>query len=218
MTSRPIVTVIDYGAGNILSVTKAVEHAGARAIVTDRPSVVDKADYLILPGVGAFARAMGELSKRKLVEPIVDFAKSGRPFLGICLGMQLLLEESIEFGRHEGLGLIPGKVEIIPATTAHGKPHKIPHIGWNGLQEPTPNRWNGTLLENLDRGFAMYFVHSYNANPDNAEHVLATSNYHDRIITAAIQRDNLSGFQCHPEKSGAEGLQVLIAFVRKIPQ
>ncbi len=216
MSEKPQVTVIDYGAGNILSVTNAIEQVGGEACVTDSPTAVDKATHLVLPGVGAFARATGELSKRKLIEPIIRYATSGRPFLGICLGMQLLLEESEEFGRHEGLGLVSGKVEIIPATKVSGESHKIPHIGWNGLQEPAANRWKGTLLESLSPSFAMYFVHSYNAHPNKKEHILATANYNDRIITAAIQQGNLTGFQSHPEKSGADGLEILKVFVSKV--
>ena len=125
------VTVIDYGVGNLLSVSRALEHCGAQVDLADNPAQIARAHRLVLPGVGAFKDGMDGLRERALVEPIRQYASGGRPLLGICLGMQLLLDVSEEFGAHEGLGLIPGRVAAIPATTADGVPHKIPHIGWN---------------------------------------------------------------------------------------
>ncbi len=212
--SQPTVTVVDYGAGNILSVTRALAHVGALATVSDDPVVVARADRILLPGVGAFGKAMDELAKRRLIEPLRAYAASGRPFLGICLGMQLMLEESAEFGRQEGLGLIAGKVQPIPAVTATGEPHKIPHIGWNVLVPPSPKRWQGTVFEGLKSGDSMYFVHSFAAQPDHQEDRLADVDYNGQKISAAIQKKNLTGIQCHPEKSGATGLHVLRNFVK----
>ncbi len=207
------VTVVNYGAGNILSVTRALAHVGAEAVVTDDPKTVDKAEKLLLPGVGAFGKAMAELSQRNLVEPLRAYAGSGRPFLGICLGMQLMLERSEEFGNHEGLGLIVGTVLPIPAVTAAGEPHEIPHIGWTELSPPSPERWQGTIFQGLEAGDSMYFVHSFAANPGREEDRLAVVDYNGQTISAAIQRNNLTGIQCHPEKSGPKGLHVLKNFI-----
>ncbi len=211
--SQPSVTVVDYGAGNILSVTRALAHVGAVATVTDDPAAVSAAERILLPGVGAFGKAMDELTKRRLIEPLRAYAASGRPFLGICLGMQLMLEESEEFGKQEGLGLIAGKVLPIPAVTATGERHKIPHIGWNPLLPPTPGRWVGTIFSDLKIGTSMYFVHSFAAQPDQEADRLADVDYNGQRVSAAIQRGNLTGIQCHPEKSGPEGLSVLRNFV-----
>ena len=129
----------------ILSVSRALEHCGAEVVLTDSPQAIVQADYLVLPGVGAFANGMDGLHTRGLIEPIQNFASKGRPFLGICLGMQMMLETSEEFGNHQGLGLIPGKVAAISNTSIDGNPHKIPHIGWNTLLKPTEKK-NGNIL------------------------------------------------------------------------
>jgi len=212
-TQKPMITVVDYGAGNILSVTRALEHVGATTIVTGDPKIVEQAEKLLLPGVGAFGRAMDNLSQRDLIEPIRGHAASGRPFLGVCLGMQLMLNGSEEFGGHEGLGLIPGNVVSIPRTTSHGDPHKIPHIGWNTLLQPQPGRWKNTILDGIDKTIGMYFVHSFSAAPTNETDRLADTDYNGQIISAAIQHENLTGLQCHPEKSGSVGLRVLKNFI-----
>ena len=210
---KPVVMVVDYGTGNILSVTRALEHVGADAVVTSDPLRIEQADKLLLPGVGAFGRAMENLNRRNLVEPIRAFAASGRPFLGICLGMQLMLDRSEEFGGHEGLGLIAGEVVPIPRTTAGGAAHKIPHIGWNALLPPRPGRWENTVMDGIEAGTGMYFVHSLSANPQNDADRLADTDYNGQLISAAIQRGNLTGLQCHPEKSASAGLCVLKNFV-----
>src|SRR5208283_5616772 len=162
----PRVTVIDYGMGNLLSVSRAMEHCGAEVLTTCDPERVAQAERLILPGVGAFADGMAGLRERRLIEPIREFARAGRPFLGICLGMQMMLDSSEEFGNHEGLGLVPGRVAAIPSTGVDGRPHKIPHIGWNKLLMPTPETsWENTILAGLSPGSSGYFVHSYAAVP-----------------------------------------------------
>ena len=154
------VVVVDYGLGNLHSVVKALRHEGADVRVSEDPAEIQHAERLVLPGVGAFADGMEKLRHRGLVDPLREFVATGRPFLGICLGMQLLFDESTEFGRHEGLGVIAGKVELIPR--APGR--KVTHIGWNRIA-PAGRGWAGTPLESHEPGTMMYFVHSYTAVP-----------------------------------------------------
>lgn len=208
------VTVIDYGIGNLLSVCRAFEYCGADVLITDSPEMIRQADYLVLPGVGAFADGMEGLRQRRLVEPIQSFALSGRPFLGICLGMQLMMENSEEFGFHEGLALIRGQVVAIPDTCADGTPHKIPHIGWNGLRKPFPAKeWRGTILQDTQMEDAVYFVHSFTCDPEREEDRLADCVYNGRNISAVIKAGALNGCQFHPEKSGPVGLQIIKNFL-----
>lgn len=211
------VTIIDYGIGNILSVKRAFEFCGAEVELTDMPDKVACAEYLILPGVGAFADGMKGLRQRKLVDAIHENTSKGHPFMGICLGMQMMLEESEEFGVHKGLGLIPGKVLVIPSTTIEGESHKIPHIGWNELRLPqtkTPDWWCGSILSNSMEGDAAYFVHSFTAVPTCSEHRLADVYYGGRLISAVIRKGNIYGCQFHPEKSGEVGLKIIRAFLQ----
>jgi glutamine amidotransferase len=205
--------IVDYGSGNVLSVQRALEHCGGEVARAETPEQVRRAERLVLPGVGAFAACMGALEVRGLVPAIREFAASGRPFLGICVGMQILLEESEEFGRHAGIGLVPGRVARIAADGADGKPHRVPHIGWAPLQPPDGRGWAGTLLADLAPGDAAYFVHSYAAVPADPDHRLADVDYDGRTISAAIARDNVSGTQFHPEKSGPVGLKVIARFL-----
>jgi glutamine amidotransferase len=209
------VTIVDYGIGNLLSVSRAFEHCGANVVMTDTASGIDAAEHLVLPGVGAFADGMEGLRQRGLVEPLRRYAGSGRPFLGICLGMQMLLEYSYEFGVHEGLGIIPGNVVSVPPVNATGHRHKIPHIGWNGLKLP-PGRhsWAGTPLAGLAEGATTYFVHSFMAEPADPAHRLADCDYDGITLSAAISDRSITGCQFHPEKSGKAGLQVMNAFLR----
>jgi glutamine amidotransferase len=209
-----VVTVVDYGMGNLFSVSRAVERCGAEVVLTDTAAGIDDAKWLILPGVGAFADGMQGLRSRGLVEPLRRYAASQRPLLGICLGMQMMLEAGLEFGTHEGLGLIPGRVETVPALSASGAPHKVPHIGWSGLQLP-PGRadWNNTILRNIAPGAAGYFVHSFMAVPTDPAHRLADADYDGVAVCAAIARDLVTGCQFHPEKSGEVGLTILKTFL-----
>jgi imidazole glycerol-phosphate synthase subunit HisH len=202
------VVVVDYGLGNLHSVIKALRHEGAEVTLTEDPDEVRRAERLVVPGVGAFADGMAGLRKRNLIEPLREFIATGRPFLGICVGMQVLLSESEEFGHHEGLGVIDGKVELIP--TVPGR--KVPHIGWNRL---APARsWAGTPLEPLEPATMVYFVHSYTAVPARDEDRLADVDYAGHRISAAVCKDNVVGVQFHPEKSGAAGLLVLARYLR----
>ena len=210
----PKVTVIDYGASNLLNVVRALEHCGAEVLIADQPEAVIDAGRIILPGVGAFTNGMAGLQDKNLVEPLQFFCKKGNPFLGICLGMQMMLDASDEFGHHEGLGLVAGQVIPIPPRGSDGEPHKIPHIGWNELQFPEPNRsWSGTLFSKLRPGESMYFVHSFMAAPEDDKHRLANCNYNGQAICAAIHSENMTGCQFHPEKSGEMGLQIIQEFL-----
>lgn len=205
------VTVIDYGVGNLLSVQRGFEHCGARVTVTSDPEVILGADRLVLPGVGAFRDAMQELDVRGLPAVIRAYAASGKPLLGICLGMQMLLDESEEFGVTQGLGLIPGRVVPVPAQTTAGDSQKIPHIGWSALY-PASDSWSGTLLDEIQAGSAVYFVHSFMAQTRDSTHRLADCVYGGHRIPAVIGSGNVFGCQFHPEKSGEVGLNVLRTF------
>lgn len=206
--------MIDYGLGNLLSVRRGLEHCGATVKVTEDPDSILSASKVVLPGVGAFANGMAELSRRGLVEVVRELDTRGTPLLGICLGMQMLLDESEEFGVNPGLGLIPGRVIPIPSTTCVGHFQKIPHIGWNGLVFP-PGResWEGTLLQELNVGEEVYFVHSLMAVPNDSNHRIADCLYGGNHISAIIGRDSIYGCQFHPEKSGEIGLKVLRRFL-----
>ncbi len=208
------VTIIDYGSGNILSVTRAFNHCGAEPVLSDDPAVIENATRLVLPGVGAFADGMQGLHERGLIDPIRRFAASGRPLLGICLGMEMLATMSEEFGEHEGLGLVPGRVLPVPTCDVDGTAQKIPHIGWAELAQPTPGRWSGTILDDTPEGTSVYLVHSFHLVPDDPTHRLADCFYGGHQITAAVQAGNVVGCQFHPEKSGEAGLHLLAAFLR----
>ena len=209
----PSVTVVDYGIGNLLSVSRALEQCGAKVLLTDDPMQIAQAQRLVLPGVGAFKDGMDGLQARALVDTLREFAATGRALLGICLGMQMLLDFSEEFGTHAGLGLIPGRVLAIPATSPSGAPHKIPHIGWNELQAPGATKWAGTILDGVRPGSSVYFVHSFTAFPDDPACRLADASYDGCLVSAAIQSGNIYGCQFHPEKSGEVGLNVLRQFL-----
>lgn len=210
---KPKVTIIDYGVGNIFSVCRAFEHCGAEVLLTDSIDDIQLSERLVLPGVGAFVDGMAGLRSRNLVEPIKQFAATGRPFLGICLGMQMLLDSSEEFGLQEGLGLIPGKVVAIPATGTDGAPHKIPHIGWNKLLVSEDAKWDSSIFEKIIPGSSVYFVHSFEAVPQLQINRLADCNYNGRLICAAVRSGAVFGCQFHPEKSGIVGLEIIKSFL-----
>ncbi|WP_368293717.1 imidazole glycerol phosphate synthase subunit HisH [Dehalobacter sp. TBBPA1] len=208
------ITLVDYGMGNILSVQRAFEYCGGQVRISDNPRDIRNSDYLVLPGVGAFADGMKGLSERGLMEAIINFASKERPFLGICLGMQMMMGKSEEFGIHEGLGLIPGSVVKIPAQDMHGLRQKIPHIGWNALALPdSKENWQGTILAGIEIGETVYFVHSFTAVPANLSNRLADTSYNGQIISAAVQSGYLYGCQFHPEKSGMTGLRIIRNFI-----
>jgi len=211
--SAPEVTVIDYGVGNLLSVQRGLEHCGAKVTLTADPEQILSAKRVVLPGVGAFENAMMALAALNLVGVIKEVGQRETPLLGICLGMQLLLDESDEFGITFGLGLIPGRVIAVPVQSKSGNPQKVPHIGWNALLAPTTCvDWSGTLLQDNRPGDASYFVHSFMAVPTDPRHRIADCLYGEHRIPAAIGRDHITGCQFHPEKSGEVGLKILRRF------
>jgi glutamine amidotransferase len=207
------VTIIDYGVGNLYSVVSALEHSNGKPQLTNDPDAVAKADRLVLPGVGAFAFGMEALARLGLVEAVRAYAAAGKPLLGICLGLQFLFDYSEEHGRHEGLGLIPGSVVRIPNVGADGQPHKIPHIGWSAIQPRAGETWCNSLLADVPIGSTMYFVHSFTAFPAKEEYRLADADYHGCRVSAAVSRDNITGCQFHPERSGAIGLRIIERFL-----
>ena len=210
------VTIIDYGLSNLLSVQHAFAHFGAETLVTDKAADILAAEALVLPGVGAFQDGMNGLEKLGLVEPIRQKAAAGTPLLGICLGMQMLFDESEEFGLHAGLGLIPGRVVKIPDTEADGQPQRVPHISWIPLY-PGGNRTDfaGTALAGLTPGEECYFIHSYEAKPTEDADCLAYTVYGGRKICAAAVHGSVLGCQFHPEKSGEVGLKIIEEFLKQ---
>ncbi|HIY06460.1 MAG TPA: imidazole glycerol phosphate synthase subunit HisH [Candidatus Evtepia faecigallinarum] len=201
-----MIAVIDYGVGNLFSLCRSLEAIGQQPVVTGDPDLLRQADKLFLPGVGAFADAADKLRQTGLDQVICQEAAKGKPILGICLGMQLLFEESLEFGAWKGLGLIPGKVVPMEGVIPAG--YKIPHIGWNALCYPRGKAH--PLLATVPEGECVYFVHSFYAT-DCADAVIATTEY-GAELTAAVARGNVMGCQFHPEKSGVVGLSILKTF------
>lgn len=212
-----VVAVANYGLGNVKSIVRAVEKVGGTAVLSDDHEFILNADKLILPGVGAFEDGMTGLRSKGLDLVIKLFVKSGKPVLGICLGMQMLLNESDEFGIHQGLGLISGRVVRIPSGDVSGfKIRKIPHIGWNTLflyEQGFSFKSTSSILPKKVIGQSFYFVHSYMAVPEYKENAIAYCVYEEQNICAVIQKDNVYGCQFHPEKSGVVGLTVLKTFV-----
>ncbi|MBQ1278999.1 MAG: imidazole glycerol phosphate synthase subunit HisH [Clostridia bacterium] len=201
-----MVAIVDYGVGNLFSVKSSFAAIGAEAAVTDNAKVLEAADCILLPGVGAFEDAIKKLHDSGLDTVLKQLASSGKPLMGICLGMQLLFEKSYEYGIHQGLGLIKG--EVRPIRDVAPVNLKVPHIGWNALDI----KRDSPLLKNVKSGDCVYFVHSYYAT-DCEESVIATTEY-GAPITAAVQSGNIMGCQFHPEKSGEVGLSILRAFVQ----
>ncbi|WP_404712380.1 imidazole glycerol phosphate synthase subunit HisH [Sphingomonas sp. MMS24-J13] len=211
-----LVNIVDYGAGNLYSVAQAVAKVGGEARLARDPAEIMSAERLLLPGVGAFASCANGLRERGLFEPILAFAATGRPFLGICVGMQLLFDHSLEFGRHQGLGLISGHVAPIPPRDAAGV-RKVPHIGWTPLSLPsTRDDWEGSVLKDARPGIdSAYFVHSFNCTPADPACRLADADYEGFAVCAAVEKDNIVAFQCHPEKSGMVGLRIIEHFLTR---
>lgn len=201
-------TIVDYGLGNLFSVARALESQGASVRITSEPAAVKDAERLVLPGVGAFGDGMAGLASRGLVEPIREFARTGRPLFGICLGTQLLMDEGHEFGTHQGLGLVPGSVGPFDDQDP-GRVEKIPHVGWNAIRPRTTSRWQGTFLSQTESGTPMYFTHSYVIRPERDEDIVAVADYAGTEVCAVLRHGNVSGTQFHPEKSGPAGLAIL---------
>lgn len=209
------VTILDYGMCNLLNVARAFEHCGVEVTITEDAAVAQSAEKLVVPGVGAFKDSIHELESRGLSDAIKRFIETGRPFFGICVGMQMLFEASEEFGHHAGLGVLGGTVTSIPRLTVDGLPQRVPHIGWNHLVPAETGRgWHGTLLEGFDGLHpAVYFVHSFAAIPSDPSVRLADAIYGGHRICAAVQRDNVMATQFHPERSGEIGLSLIQKFM-----
>ncbi|MBO5247824.1 MAG: imidazole glycerol phosphate synthase subunit HisH [Clostridia bacterium] len=200
-----MIAIVDYGVGNLFSLKSSFLSVGADAVVTDDAEILKRADHIVLPGVGAFGDAVKKLRESGLYQVVIDEARGGKPLLGICLGMQMLLEKSYEYGEHEGLGLIQGSIrpigDVIPSN------YKVPHIGWNALHFPKQKH---PLFKNVKDGDYVYFVHSYHGT-DCSENLAATTEY-GGTLTAAVAQGSIMGCQFHPEKSGDVGLKILKAF------
>ncbi|WP_409295422.1 imidazole glycerol phosphate synthase subunit HisH [Peribacillus sp. SCS-26] len=201
-----MIGIVDYGMGNLFSVSKALERLGAEYFISSDPGELTKARALILPGVGAFKDAMNQLDSLGLIPFLREYALSGRPFLGICLGMQLLFESSEEHGFSEGLALLPGRIRHFPGQDAGGTAYKVPHMGWNRLKFHVPS----PLFDGITEDY-VYFVHSYFAVTDAA--IINASAEYGEEVPAVVSRNNVMGMQFHPEKSGGMGMALLRNFI-----
>jgi len=199
-----MIVIIDYGMGNLRSVQKGIEKAGGEAVISSDPREMESSSGIILPGVGAFGRCMENLRKYDLVDTVKGIARSGKPFLGICLGLQLLFDESEEFGPVEGLGVLPGKVARFPESDTF----KVPHMGWNGIKK----RADTKLLEGINDSEWFYFVHSYYVVPEREEDIATVTDYGVEFVSS-VHRGNLFASQFHPEKSAEKGLLILKNFI-----
>ncbi len=198
-----MIAIIDYGAGNLQSVKKAFDFIGAESVITDNPEMINACDRILLPGVGSFGDAMDSMAKNGLVETVKQNALSGKPFLGICLGLQLLFEESEESPGVKGLGIFKGKIKKFSSDMGL----KIPHIGWNSLEI----KQKDTLFKNIPENSYVYFVHSYYLHAEDAEDIATVTNY-GIDFHSAVGKNNIFATQFHPEKSGDVGLQILKNF------
>ncbi len=210
---QPIAAIVDYGLGNLFSIRRACAHEGLSAIVTSDKKEILAADAVILPGVGAFGDAMSTLHRLDLVSVLRDVADSKTPLFGVCLGIQLLMSESLEFGVHKGLGIIEGTVAPLESGPHNGKLLKVPQVQWNRIYPPgdigdTPDPWAGTLLAGMPNGEYMYFVHSFVVRPIEPAFVLATTRYGPLEFCSVLRRRNIFACQFHPERSGPSGLRL----------
>jgi len=211
-----LIAVIDYGMGNLRSVEKALEVSGAKTRITSKPSDIEKAGKIVFPGVGAFGEAMRELKRLRLVEPIKDAIAEGKPFLGLCLGLQLLFEKSEEAPGVRGLCVLKGEVKKFRVSCIGFRESKtilkVPHMGWNNIKRSTIYDPRSTILKDVPSGSYMYFVHSYYVKPKDKSAILTTTDYGIKFVSG-VAKDNIYGFQFHPEKSQELGLRILKNFV-----
>ncbi len=203
------VSIIDYGLGNLFNIQRAFDAIGVNSIISSNPKEIKESSHLLLPGVGAFEEGMENLKKQSLVETILEFSDSGKSILGICLGMQLLMSQSFEGGEHKGLDLIEGEVLPLEKTPEI----KIPNIGWTALMKNQEKEKSSSLLKNLPEDPYMYFLHSYQVQVDDSNHILSKTIYGDNEFCSSVQKDNIYGCQYHPELSAVNGLQILRNFV-----
>lgn len=216
--SSDSVAIVDFGTGNLHNVARACNHVGLKAFITRDPEEVSAAAGIVLPGVGAMPDAMKSLQDAGLVGPLCEAIGRGTPFLGICLGMQMLLEEGTEFEPHRGLAVLRGRVERFPQTAPDGSKLRVPHIGWTPLKPiaTSPEPWNNTLLSTTSPGTSMYFVHSYHVVPADTSIAVATAQYQGIEFVAAISTANLFACQFHPERSGPVGLEIYRQFATTV--
>lgn len=217
---RSEVVVVDYGMGNLFSISRAISYLGGNALISAEPKKIEAAERLILPGVGAFGEGMKELKNRHLIEPILSYVTKERPFLGICLGMQIMLTQSDEFGKHNGLNLFEGNVIRFREPEPDNKFFKIPHFGWNKIFPSAEKKTNDfpsdTVLKNIPTDSYFYFVHSYYCQPLEQELILAESEYGLDKFCAVMGKNNIYGCQFHPERSGQKGLALLKTFLYEL--
>lgn len=205
----PKVAIVDYRLGNLFSVKQACEQAGMEGTITSEAKEILSSDGVILPGVGAFADAMATLSHLGLVKALKEYAASGRPLVGVCLGMQLLMEESHEFGLHQGLGLIRGDVVKLEVSQQGARRLKVPQIGWNRIFHPSSTGdWSNSPLAGLNSGEYMYFVHSFYVRPKNRSALFSATSYGPVSFCSGLRQGNIVAFQFHPERSGPMGLKI----------
>lgn len=215
MSKIPKIVIVDYHMGNLFSVQQAFAHFGYSTVITHDKSELLDAECIILPGVGAFGDAMNTLTRFDLVSPILDHVKSGKPFMGICLGLQLLFTESEEFGIHKGLDLIPGVVRKFPANDDFGVKNKIPQINWNRIYNYMNSNWESSPLRNLGKGDFMYFVHSFYVDPVDKTSIASFTEYGGIEYCSSVIMDNIFACQFHPEKSGEQGLRIIKEFLNQ---
>jgi len=212
-TKREKITVIDYGMGNIFNVVRAFEVFDCDVFITNDYNKIVNADKLLLPGVGAFKDGMSDLKNLNLDSAIQEFSVKERPLMGICLGMQLLMSESEENGRHNGLNLIEGNVFRFKEPNEKSVNYKIPQIGWNKLLEIKSNKWNDSILKGIENNAYMYFLHSYYVHPKDKEVLVSLTNYGQNTFCSVLQKNQIIGCQFHPERSGEIGLKILKNFI-----
>lgn len=210
---KPKISIVDYGLCNLHNVSNAFEHIGANVMIIDKPEEIARASHIVLPGVGAYKNGMRGLNLRGLIEPLKEHVEKNRPFLGICLGMQMMMSKSYEFDEIDGIDIIQGDVTRIPNINENNISHKIPHIGWNKIII-NDHASNNSLLKYQDDKSSMYFVHSYKVNCSDNANVMAITDYNGVDVTAIINKGNTYGCQFHPEKSGKYGLNILKQFVK----
>ena len=209
---KPVVAIIDYDMGNLFSVQHACNYVGLEPVVTFDKQHILNADAAILPGVGAFGDAIVHLEKLDLVNVILDFIQSGKPLMGICLGMQLLFSMSEEFGKHKGLGVIEGEILKIPKENL-GEIRRIPQIQWNTIyNKKKDTEWSNPILHDIKQNEYMYFIHSFYAKPENSLNILTLTDYDGFEYCSGVQKENVVAFQFHPEKSATEGVKIFKNF------
>lgn len=205
--TAPDVAIVDYGLGNLFSVQQACRVAGLRACIAESPVEIARAHAVILPGIGAFGDAMAAMKSKDQVNALKDVARSGRPMLGICLGMQLLMDTSEEFGHHEGLGIVRGKVTRLSGEN-HGRPLKVPTVCWNAVDISAHVNPEDAFLSGVPSHSHFYFVHSFKVEPASPAAVIGTTRFGNQRYCSVLRQDNVVGMQFHPERSGSIGIRV----------